>query len=485
MLAELDELFEFLVESENQTLALIRYLRDPAHPPAAPAGGDIEFGFVLYWIHHPPLDVEAYLALHPLLLIAYGILLERAPPTRLTRAEYETLEAEFDRYGEPGPDGTLYGPKKYQQLDKGWMLSALNYALNLIDPEGIDEFPCKPTATIALTRKDGDCAKDPVLGIVGDWGAGYYLDEGGKVPCPAQRVMAQITDSAQSPAIDYLLHLGDVYYAGTDWRPVPGEESDNFYDLWPDQGPARNFTLNSNHEMYGAGSGYFLVSLKAGGKFDAQNGMSYFAMTYGPWLVLGLDSAYYSDALNGRHMYMDGAIGTDALDQQILWLRQFRGHQGPIMVMTHHTACDVAGSNATPLYRQVAAALGRPPTLWYWGHVHNGIVYEQIDHSGSIPTRGRCCGHAAIPFGNAWGLQGRSGDTLPNILYYAHTPDPDLPGTPRVRNGYALVTLHRDGGFTEAFYETGDAEPVYRRAWTAGELGLPLQTEPPPAIPAA
>ena len=488
MLAEIDELLQFLVESENQTLALIRYLQDPRNPPPAPAGGDLEFGFVLYWIHHPPLAVEAWLALHPLLLIAYGILLDRVPPTRLTRAQYEKLEAEFDRYGEPGPDGTLYGPKKYQQLDRGWMLAALNYALNVIDPDGIDPFPCKPAATIALCRKDGDTGKDPVLGIVGDWGAGYYADEGG-IPCPAQRVMEQIT--GQSGAIDYLLHLGDVYYAGTDWRPVPDEEANNFYDLWPDQGPCRNFTLNSNHEMYGAGSGYFQVGLEAGGKFAAQNGMSYFAMTYGPWLVLGLDSAYYSDAYNGRKFYMLGAIGTAALDQQIEWLAQFRDHRGPIMVMTHHDACDLAGDSLTPLFDQVAAALGRPPTLWYWGHVHNAIVYKALGKDGSIPTLGRCCGHGAIPFGNAWGLQDSAGSTLPNIAYYAHTPDPELPDTsgpnppnPRVKNGYALVTLRRDGGFTEAFYETCEAEPVYQRAWTAAELGLPMPAESPPVIPA-
>ena len=176
MEGELDKLFAYLVESEDQTLALIQYLRHPKQPPVAPAGGDIEFGFVLYWIHNPPWELRAYLLLHPLLLIAYEELLKRAPPTRLTSAEYEQLQAEFDRYGEPGPDGTLYGPRKYQQLDKGWMLSALNYALNLIDPESIDAFPCKPTATIALCRKDGDGQKDPVLGIVGDWGAGYYED---------------------------------------------------------------------------------------------------------------------------------------------------------------------------------------------------------------------------------------------------------------------------------------------------------------------
>ncbi|MBV9884387.1 MAG: hypothetical protein JO276_15365 [Sphingomonadaceae bacterium] len=39
-----------------------------------------------------------------------------------------------------------------------------------------------------------------------------------------------------------------------------------------------------------------------------------------------------------------------------------------------------------------------------------------------------------------------------------------------MRNGYALVTLHTDGGFTEAFYETGVGQPIWQRSWTAAEL---------------
>lgn len=486
--SEIDALLTFLVESEEQTLALIAYLKDRSMPPPAPAGGDIEFGFVLYWIHYPPWEIQLYLDLHPLLLVAYELLASRAPPTRITRPEYEALEADFAGYGEPGPDGTMYGHKKYQQLDKDWILAALNYALNLLDPDSIHHpLPDKDLAPIALTRKDGDTGKDPVLGIVGDWGTGYYDDEGAL--CPAQRVIEQIADPAQSPPIDYLIHLGDVYYAGTDWRPLPDEEQDNFYGLWPaqtqDQDQGRNFTLNSNHEMYGAASGYFRVALQQGGKFDAQQGMSYFALTYGPWLVLCLDSAYYSDAYNGRKFYMDGAIGTDALDQQINWVARYSDWPGPVMVMTHHGGCDTLTGAVTPLYRQVQAALGRQPTLWYWGHVHNGIVYDTLNDSSPSPviaataitTKGRCCGHGAIPFGNAWGLQDGNGNTDANILYYAHTPDPALPETsgpcpanPRVRNGYALVTLHGDGGFTEAFYETGESKPVWQRRWAAAEL---------------
>jgi len=476
------ELIAFLVASEKDTLALITYLRDPPIVPNSPPGGDIEFGFIIYWLHNLPWEIKLIIDTNPLLLLAFDELLKRVPPSQITKADYQWLEHRYKDYGEPGPDGTMYGYKKYQQLDPKWMISAINYVANVLDPGLIHALPAnQSSAPIALSRKDGNGSQDPVLGIVGDWGTGYYADEGG-ADCPAQRVIDQITNPALSPPVDYLIHLGDVYYAGTDWRMIPGEELDNFYKLWPDQGRGRNFTLNSNHEMYGGAAGYFDVALQAGGKFSAQNGKSYFALEYGPWLVLCLDSAYYSDAANGRTMYMAGAIGTAALNQQIKWVESFRDHKGPIMVMTHHTAGDTLNSQVTKLYKQVLAALKRPPTVWYWGHVHNGIVYDKLHDFTSkpvitFPTKGRCCGHGAIPFGKAWGLEDKNGKQLPNILYYAQTPDPALPDTggssplnPRVRNGYALVTLHSDGGFTEAFYETGASQPLFKRRWAAAEL---------------
>lgn len=483
--SDLAELVAFLVASEKDTLALITYLRDPPIVPVSPPGGDIEGGFVIYWLHNLrklPWEIQLIIDTNPLLLLAFEELRKRVPPSQITTPDYEWLEQKYKDYGAPGPDGTMYGHKKYQQLDTGWMISALNYVANVLDHDLIHAMPANgPAVPIVLSRKDGDSSKDPVLGIVGDWGTGYYTDEGG-AKCPAQRVMEQITNPAKSPPIDYLIHLGDVYYAGTDWRPLPFEERDNFYNLWPDQKNGRNFTLNSNHEMYGGATGYFDVALQAGGKFAAQAGKSYYALKYGPWLVLCLDSAYYSDAENGRKMYMAGAIGTCALDRQIQWVEKFSSHKGPIMVMTHHSGGGTLNGQVTKLYKQVLAALKRPPTVWYWGHVHNGIVYDKLRDFNSkpvitYPTKGRCCGHGAIPFGKAWGLEDKHGKQLSNILYYAHTPDPELPDTsgtkplnPRVRNGYALVTLHSDGGFTEAFYETGASQPLFKRRWAAAEL---------------
>lgn len=466
----LDDFFHFLVESEDQALALIYYVDHPHEPPPKiPAQGSIEFGFMLYWIHHPPADLQKWLDEHPLLEGIFKTLQSLAPPTRITTAQYDALVTKIDTTAVPWDDGTLIGTKKYEQLDTGWSLAAINYAINVVDPDSIvHPFPCAPISPVALTRKDGNSAKDPVIGIIGDWGTGYYTDTNGG-ECPAKRVLGDIT----AQPIDYLMHLGDVYYAGTDWRPLPGEEYLNFKTLWPDQGAGRNFTLNSNHEMYGAASGYFDVALEQGGPFANQKGLSFFALKHHDWLLLGLDSGYFSDQENGVKFYMDGAIGTATQSEQIDRIKAVcAGHQGPIMVMTHHNPCDTFTAKTNILFKQVGEAIGAVgPTVWYWGHVHNGIAYNQLfigDSIPYVPTKGRCCGHGAIPFGNGWGLEDNR-----NVAYYAHTHDDQFPAdSPRVKNGYALVTLHQNGGFSESFYEVGNATPVYQKSWSAMDLGF-------------
>lgn len=45
------------------------------------------------------------------------------------------------------------------------------------------------------------------------------------------------------------------------------------------------------------------------------------------------------------------------------------------------------------------------------------------------PTKGRCCGHAAIPFGTGWALEKNHQQDISNILTFAHTPDDALPNT--------------------------------------------------------
>lgn len=85
------------------------------------------------------------------------------------------------------------------------------------------------------------------IAIVGDWGGGNAA---------AQAVAKQIKNL--NPAPDHIIHLGDVYYAGT-----PSEVKEHFLAYWPTpRQPASSFALNSNHEMYSGGYGYFDITLK-------------------------------------------------------------------------------------------------------------------------------------------------------------------------------------------------------------------------------
>lgn len=134
---------------------------------------------------------------------------------------------------------------------------------------------------------------------------------------------------------DLAIHLGDVYYAGTQ-ADITDFESDeaqkNLVDLWPGapQFPKGSFTLNSNHEMYGGAEGYFNVALRSP-LFAAQNRNSYFAIKWGGYLILGLDSAYYDKS----ELNMDGAPTGPA---QIAFVKSQASAPDvkTVFVMTHH-----------------------------------------------------------------------------------------------------------------------------------------------------
>ena len=459
-----------------------------------------EFALELYWASawaaNPPAWFHNWISKHPIDEAAFDILkfvLKKYEHEKMSDAEYNKLIQAVPIPGLVGSDGTIFSREKYGQLDDGWIIAVFNYILNLVHHHDIHKFGEPLTTVATMSAKDG--TSDPTIGIIGDWGGGRYQEDGanGKVPSPAERVLA---DVSKQP-LDYLIHLGDVYYAGTDGKvrfdaQSASEEQDNLVELWPDQGTGRNYTLNSNHEMYGAAQGYFQTALNNPKPlFHHQQGSSFFALRYpldpnagkgDSWLVLGLDSAYFSDTKNGPKMYMEGAIGADKLfsqddKKQIKAIEQVcTGHSGPIMVMTHHNPCDTITTQTNVLYDQVVKAIGRAPTMWIWGHVHNCIVYNQMvieaDKQGPVIssiTKSRCCGHGAVPFGPAWGLE------KAQLPYVASTHDDAFPaGNPRVYNGYGTVTLHQDGGFTERYYEVRlPGQPgveAWSKTWTGSEL---------------
>lgn len=415
-------------------------------PVSDPGGsGDIEFGLLPYWINNPPSFVQDYVDSSIILKAAWD-LLKLFLKTQIDEANYAALVARAEGEGLVGNDGTIFGDQTYDQMDPRWMWAFLNY---LYVCHANDKAPFSTTAVQPIVIES---PTDPIrIALVGDWGTG----SGAAAP-----VMQQIM--GLNP--DYLIHLGDVYYAGTggDFLPL-NEEQDNFLNLWPtDQRvKGRSFMLNSNHEMYSGAKGYFNVAL-ADPRFSAQNKTSYFALQYAGWTIIGLDSAYYSTA----PMFMGGSLGA-VNGTQAAWVQGLKNNgkklsPDQVIILTHHNGLNYDGSVdfKSALWSQVNSALGGDPAAWYWGHIHNAIVYNTPTVTGSN-TLARCVGHGAIPFGSAWGLA-----NVPAVAYYANTSNPNAP--PCVYNGFALLTIFPSGDVTEEFYQLSTSDPLFSKTYKLG-----------------
>lgn len=204
--------------------------------------------------------------------------------------------------------------------------------------------------------------RDARFAVVGDWGTGMY---------GAPVVAKSIENDPRR--FDVLLHLGDVYYAGT-----RSEVQERFLDVWPRRGDAISRAINSNHEMYSGGHAYFGITLPAFGQAS-----SYFALQNDHWTVVGLDTAYVDHAID---------------ETQEAWLKEVVEQAGPrkIILFSHHQLFSRLDNQGPRLASALAPLLteGRIH-LWYWGHEHRCVIYDQHPQYRLLA---RCIGHGGIPY---------------------------------------------------------------------------------------
>jgi len=319
---------------------------------------------------------------------------------------------------EPTALGALYGRDipgfhQYEDFDAGWLATLWQRVTTHKVP-----FPPAPANPLDLVYAIPDTTS---LAIAGDFGTGNASSR-------------SIAGEMKKLAPDYTIHLGDVYYSGTET-----EERRRLVELWP-SGKRGSFALNSNHEMYSGGHGYFGVAL-ASNTFRLQRGYSYFALTNRNWLVIGLDSAY-----GGSFMYANGALN----DDQLKWLRALMRTSAAragaeyknVIVLTHHQGIELDGTRRD-LFRQVTSALGNGPQRWYWGHVHGVAAFKPVSVVGG-QLRARLCGHGGVPYAS---------DTQTPALDWVETEaagDPQIPK--RALNGFAMLRFTPDG-LEESFYD--------------------------------
>lgn len=330
------------------------------------------------------------------------------------------------------PDGSILGTGKYQQLDPRWELVAGTVWLEHLllkhpFPAGAPDSPEPVSDNISLA-------------LLSDWGTGNF----GTGDAPSVKI-SRFVPTLQP---DYTVHLGDVYYAGQ-----ADEVRGNFLDWWP-QGSSASFALNSNHDMYSGGRPYFEQVIGSPLFNKLQSPWSFFALENAHWMVIGLDSAYFSSAAG---LYLDGTLGQNNTQTQFLQRMAQRAgqRQQRVILLTHHNAIPYNGaSTAEPskplqLYTNVMEAFaGQPaPAYWFYGHEHVGAAYAPLEKSG---IRCRCIGHGALPWGRSSGLA--SAKAAAQVEWYedrfANDPNDPL----RVYNGFATLQLE-GANLTETFYD--------------------------------
>lgn len=451
-----EAIVRFLKESEAKLIRLL----DGQHPPDSEPGS-VELGLTLY-------GLKSYELLHPL----WDLL--GKPEPRITGDMLAGWETELRGAGIVASDGTLIAYSRYAQLDfglitetpgsfLGWAESLVEYLYYLVHPGKIHPFRSGgPTVSMSGSRL--------TLALLGDWGTGAWSD-GTDKQGPASVLMDQAMRLENPP--DLTIHLGDVYYVGS--PGTDGAETQRFVERWKG-GSQGSFTLNSNHEMYAGARGYFEDATTAP-VFSRQNEASYFAVEFGPWTVVGLDSAYDARFPDNTPVpfYMQGRV-TD--EEQRKFVEELDLEQKQVIVLTHHNPVSTDGKGwSGELWKDVTGALSAnrtfrsadgkgAPQYWFWGHLHNGIVYNERSRCGQQGTRGRCTGHSAIPFGSAYGLIEADGSfAVDTVDYVAHTPysnyaPPSVMQENRVLNGFTVLTL-TEGCLTEDWYEQGNTHPVW------------------------
>ena len=414
-----------------------------------------EFGFALYWLEQAPEEVAAAAPGAAEIPLAFDLLRQALPAAFVTPAQVALLfggaAARAGRLVWVANDGTVYGTARYEQLDIGWTKALTNLVATLWHDDFVKPFPTRPD--LAPVRLEANAQGTVRIAIVGDWGGGNALARG-------------VMETLASLDPDYVIHLGDVYYAGTDSKgSPPGEERDFLVDFWRRYGPAKDgrcFTLNSNHEMYSGARGYFDVAL-ADPMFAAQGRYSYFALEFGNWIIAGFDSAYYASSLT---LFLKGNLGGED-DPQYDFLGEVAKRGKKTILMSHHNPISYQGKKGkrriwhrkqSALWKEVTRVI--EPDYWYWGHLHLGAVYNK--NSAARKVKARCIGHGCIPFGVPRGLAKDA-----RVDWFSDTafddPDEDVHprGASRAVNGFAMITL-TENGIGEEFFRAGSTTPVYR-----------------------
>ncbi len=356
------------------------------------------------------------------------------------QARENQIESEFN--SSPCDPGWLVGLK-------AWLVYYWNGQAPVYHP------PTSATVPIPLPPPTAPGAPLRV-GIVGDWGTG-------------EPEAIAVLDQLMQLAPDLIVHLGDIYYAGT-----IDECRTNF--LVPIQAARAKFgrnipvyTIPGNHDYYSGGQGFYgmIPLLNQGVPNSTAQEFSFFCLQNDEWQLECMDTGY-----NDHNLRLVAEDITQLLPAEADWHQQqlLGAGRRNIILMSHHqlfsSFATIGTSYQNPFLTQNlqdwrAAGVSKI-VAWLWGHEHLLEVYAPPASDGTgLPVLGRCVGHGAFPVFNNSGdytkqqaspisLQAAAG--FPNG--YIQTSDDGLVYS----SGYAMLTLGATGGKAEYYQVKFDGD---------------------------
>jgi hypothetical protein len=288
------------------------------------------------------------------------------------------------------------GELKGSECDIGWGECVVTY---LAYKASLSNLPYRANENPVF-----DLGQRTKLAIIGDWGTG-------------DQVAINLLQQVASFGPEVLIHLGDVYYAGTH-----NEEQTNFLDICR-QVLGNNvliFNLCGNHDMYSGGQGYYWLVDQIGQQ------ASYFCLQNSNWQFLAMDTGHNDNnpITVSTNMTKLVTFGTWAEENWLLDKINLAGTRKTVL-LSHHQLFSPFGAVGTgngqsyaynPNLRATFQAVTSKVAWWFWGHEHTLAVFDP--YMGV--ERGRCVGASAVPvftdqqsYSNASGLQTYGGLPLP------------------------------------------------------------------------
>ncbi len=290
---------------------------------------------------------------------------------------------------------------------------------------------------------------DVLIALASDWGTGTES---------AYNVAALIANAEP----DISIHLGDVYYSGTE------EEYQTYFlapGCWPrgklqakaDDMARGTYVLNANHEMYSGGRGFFDVALPG-----LQQETSYFCLENDHWRIVAVDTGYH--CTRGLKKVLSFVFGDKTrLDQANLdWLEKVvfrdRADRRPTILLSHHQWFSAFDDRDYPkIGEQLQPYLDRI-ALWFWGHEHRLAGYTAYSPKGT-KVRARCIGHGGMPIELGWRQKHPAAVVFSDQRFACTSAD----GTRLGFCGFALLDFRAERLTVTYIDEKG--KPLVREEW--------------------